>query len=153
MLAYGLATFTPHVFPAYVYGGWWWWWWIIILFVWLLVLPPFGYGRRWYGVYRTRYGSPAAFAYMEQWQAVEARFIDSPAAAVQEADAIVSNMLRGNNDPALANDYRTAHAVTDKARNGEATTDELRGAMLAFRAIFEHFSGGTSNGGPPPVRT
>jgi len=33
--------------------------------------------------------------------------------------------------------YRAAHAIALRARKGEATTDELRAALIHYRALFQ----------------
>lgn len=137
-----LRTIDPHPLLAYGYGygggwGWWWWWIALIIFFWLIFLPPWGYGRRWYaGRGTTAVGSYSGEDSGMRWQAVEAHFVDSPTAAVAEADAIVARLLRGRKDDALNADYRAAHDTLQQAGSG-ADTDSLRRTMLAYRSIFE----------------
>ena len=91
--------------------------------------------------------------YIGEWEAVQARFIDHPRGAVTEADELVSTLLLARGYPVTAFDqraadvsvdhpvlmepYRSAHAVA--VRNGpvQATTEELRTAMVQYRAIFD----------------
>jgi ABC-type multidrug transport system fused ATPase/permease subunit len=91
--------------------------------------------------------------FLAEWQAVQSRFVDHPKGAVTEADELVSTLLLARGYPVTAFDqraadvsvdhpvlmepYRSAHAVA--VRNGpvQATTEELRTAMVQYRAIFD----------------
>jgi len=91
--------------------------------------------------------------YLAEWDAVQARFIDHPRGAVTEADELVNSILKARgyeggafdrriadlsvNHAALVEPYRRANAVTVKAGRNEATTEELRSAMILHRAIIE----------------
>ena len=127
------------------WGWWWWWWWIVILFFfWVLLLPPFAYGRRWYTGYRS--GSAIRPLSVEddaaaQWQAIESHFVAAPASAVIEADRWATDMLsRRGTSPMSDPGYREAHAIALKAQRGEANTDELHAAMLTYRTLVMHAS-------------
>lgn len=132
----------PLLAYGWWYGGWWWWWLVLLLFFWLLLLPPFGWGTRWYGTYRMRRGAGVPSAdYTAQWQAVESHFESEPDAAVQEADGLVASLLtQTGNPPEVAERYRDAHSVTVKAQQHQATRDELRRAMMTFRALFDRLT-------------
>jgi hypothetical protein len=43
--------------------------------------------------------------------------------------------------PEVADNYRTAHAIADQQRAGQASTEELREAMLRYRSLFEQLVG------------
>lgn len=89
-------------------------------------------------------------AYKRRWSAVQEGFIDDPAAAVNTAAALVAAaqhdrgyppVVRGQELAALSvhhagplPGYRDALVTQD--RIGEASTDELRLAMLGFRGLF-----------------
>lgn len=91
--------------------------------------------------------------YLAEWEAVQARFIDHPRGAVTEADELINSILvaRGYeggpfnrriadlsvNHASLVEPYRRANAVTVGAGKNEATTEELRSAMILYRAIIE----------------
>lgn len=130
--------------PLIAYGwywGWWWWWLVILFFLWWLLLPPFSYGRRWYGGYRSRSGVGVGAGYPDGWQAIESRFIETPAAGVAEADRVVGALMsRARPTTGMAEEYRDAHAVTIKAQTGTATLDEMRAAMLTYRGLFDRLT-------------
>ena len=91
--------------------------------------------------------------YMAEWEAVQARFIDHPRGAVTEADELINSILvaRGYeggafdrriadlsvNHASLVEPYRRANTVTVGAGKNESTTEELRSAMILYRAIIE----------------
>ena len=120
---------------AYWYGGWGWgWWWLVafFFFIWLIFLPPFGWGSRWYGTRtRVRRGAPVV---TPEWESVESRFVEAPNDAVADADRIVTNLLPSEGGGLL--DYRAAHEVAEKAKRGEANDRELRSAMRTFRSMY-----------------
>lgn len=96
--------------------------------------------------------------YAERWQAAQRRFVDQPAPAVAEADALVSAVMseRGYpvsdefdqraadisvDHPVVVEHYRAAHAISLRATDGDASTEDLRQAMVHFRALFEELLG------------
>jgi len=90
--------------------------------------------------------------FAQQWDEVQARFVDSPKGAVLEADDLVCALMDtcgypvANFDqraadisvihPQLVENYRLAHATTTRAGKLEANTDELRAAMIHYRALY-----------------
>ena len=91
--------------------------------------------------------------YMAEWDAIQARFIDHPRGAVTEADELINTILKARgydggdfdrrvadmsvHHAALIEPYRRANAVTVRAARNEATTEELRSAMILYRALIE----------------
>ncbi|MEV6955744.1 hypothetical protein [Streptomyces sp. NPDC051183] len=91
--------------------------------------------------------------YAGDWRAVQERFVDRPEGAVAQADELVSRLMRERGYPAdnyggrvrdLSVDhgrtlqhYRAAHDVNVRTGDGQVTTEELRGAMVHYRALFE----------------
>ncbi len=91
--------------------------------------------------------------YLSEWDTLQARFVDHPRGAVTEADEIINSLLRTRGYPAgpfeqraadisvyhspLVEPYRRANAITVRAGKNEATTEELRSAMILYRALFE----------------
>jgi hypothetical protein len=120
--------------------GLWWLWipWCVALALWLLFLPPFEIvTRRQTRAGRARERAPAA------WLAVESSFLDSPPDAAAHADRIVDALLRDKHPSAdLLTGYQAAHELVERGRRGEASTDELRAAMLAYRVLYEYLTQG-----------
>lgn len=95
----------------------------------------------------------AADRYRDSWKHTQARFVDQPDVAVKEADSLVTTVMveRGYpmNDfgqraadvsvdhPNVVTNYRAAHTIADRAEHDDATTEELRQAMVHYRALFE----------------
>jgi hypothetical protein len=91
--------------------------------------------------------------YQGAWQMTQARFVDSPADAVAEADRLVTEVMSARgypmedfdqraadisvDHPHLVENYRSAHDISRKASRGDADTEDLRRAMVHFRALFE----------------
>jgi hypothetical protein len=91
--------------------------------------------------------------YFAEWEAIQARFIDHPRGAVTEADELINSLLRARGYEGgaferraadlsvhyanLVEPYRRANAIVVRAGKNEATTEELRSAMILFRAIAE----------------
>ena len=96
--------------------------------------------------------------YAERWQAAQRRFVDQPAPAVAEADALVSAVMseRGYpvsdefdqraadisvDHPVVVEHYRAAHAISLRATAGDASTEDQRQAMVHCRALFAELLG------------
>ena len=91
--------------------------------------------------------------FVTEWQAVQARFVDHPKFAVTQADALISSLLvargypKGNFEqraagisvsyPWLMQDYRRANAIAVRPGRVDASTEELRKAMIQYRTIFD----------------
>ncbi|HEX8114774.1 MAG TPA: hypothetical protein VF516_43890 [Kofleriaceae bacterium] len=88
-----------------------------------------------------------------RWQAVQAQFVDDPDGAVREAHALLVTVMReqgyptGRFDeevellsvhhPAAVQHYREAHRLADDRARGRSATEELRQAMIHYRALFD----------------
>ena len=91
--------------------------------------------------------------FVESWRKVQARFVDGPAGAVTEADQLlgdvmstrgypVSNFEQRAADisvdyPLVLENYRAAHEIAVRQTRGQASTEELRQAMIHYRTLFE----------------
>ena len=91
--------------------------------------------------------------FVAEWHSVQSRFVDHPKAAVTEADDLVNSLLEARGYPRAGFDqraddvsvtyprvmenYRLAHGVAVRPGQFEATTEELRTAMIQYRAIFD----------------
>jgi hypothetical protein len=98
---------------------------------------------------------PAADAakFRDAWVAIQARFVDDPKTSVVEADHLVYDLMakRGYpmgdferraadisvDHPAVVSNYRAARAIALQDERGEATTEELRKALVHYRALFQ----------------
>jgi hypothetical protein len=96
--------------------------------------------------------------FLEEWRLCQARFVDDPPGAVDEADRILSDIMRTRgyaaDDPydrltdvcAAYSDhssaYREANEIVIRHRRGDASTEDLRKAFVHFRALFDEVLGG-----------
>jgi hypothetical protein len=95
--------------------------------------------------------------YRGEWEEVQSRFIDHPRGAVTEADELVNSLLVARGYPAggfaqqaadvsvnhssLVGPYRTATGITSRAGKNEATTEEMRAAIIHYRTLFDALLG------------
>ncbi|HVH65976.1 MAG TPA: hypothetical protein VM674_08060 [Candidatus Acidoferrum sp.] len=98
--------------------------------------------------------------YAASWQQLQARFVDQPYQAVAEADQLVGTVMRERGYPTenfeqhaadasvdypeLVGNYREGHAVATRQKS--ANTEELRTAMLHYRALFQELLGERRDG-------
>jgi len=91
--------------------------------------------------------------YSKQWLAVQSRFVDSPKGAVAEADDLVSSVMKARgypvsdfdqraadisvDHPRVVENYRSAHEIALRVGKDQATTEDLRTAMIHYRSLFE----------------
>jgi len=104
--------------------------------------------------------------FIADWLAVQSRFVDHPKGAVTEADELVTSLLQARGYPVAGFEQRAADVSVDyplvmenyraaqdiAVRHGkiDATTEELRTAMIHYRAIFDEL---VQVGKPGEVRT
>jgi Fe-S cluster assembly scaffold protein SufB len=95
--------------------------------------------------------------YSAAWEEVQIRFVDSPKEAVETADELVTRLITdrgyptGDYDEHLANlsvehaatleHYRNAHEISARSKNDEAGTEDLRQALVHYRALFADLLG------------
>ncbi|MFD7612558.1 hypothetical protein [Streptomyces sp. NPDC059828] len=95
--------------------------------------------------------------YAEEWKGAEERFVDQPRQSVDEADHLVTQLMGDRGYPTdgyeqqvrdlsvehagTLEHYRAAHEVNARNKDGRATTEELRGAMVHYRALFKELLG------------
>jgi hypothetical protein len=86
------------------------------------------------------------------WRVVQARFVDDPASAVHDADDLIKAVMlaRGYEiedfgqrvadlsveHANVVQHYRAARVLADANREGRANTEELRQAVVHYRALF-----------------
>ncbi len=91
--------------------------------------------------------------FQDTWGRIQARFVDGPAGAVTEADQLLGDVMstRGYpvsdfeqraadisvDHPLVMQNYRAAHAIALRQTRGQASTEELRQAMIHYRTLFE----------------
>ena len=90
--------------------------------------------------------------YSESWREVQTRFVDEPSRSVTEADRLVTDVMRERgypmdefdqrvadvsvDHPEVVEHYRAAHSIHLANEEGEASTEDLRQAVVHYRALF-----------------
>jgi hypothetical protein len=88
----------------------------------------------------------------QAWTSLQGRFVDNPKGVVIEADRLVSEVMAKRNypvgdfesraadvsvdHPAVVANYRAARAIAVRDKAAEATTEDLRKAVVHYRALF-----------------
>jgi len=91
--------------------------------------------------------------YIERWRVIQARFVDDPLASVRDADHLVGDTMTARgypmatwdqraadvsvDHPQVVENYRAGHEISQTMEAGQATTEQLRQAMVHYRTLFE----------------
>ena len=98
--------------------------------------------------------APAEAArFSEAWKSLQGRFVDNPQGVVVQADQVVRELMlkRGYpmadfehraadisvDHPGVVQNYRAAQTIAVRGARGEASTEELRNAVVHYRALFD----------------
>lgn len=93
-------------------------------------------------------------AFAREWRRIQARFVDDPAGAVGEADQLVTQVMTARgypleddferraadlsvDHPVVVQNYRIARALALRRQSGEAGTEEMRQAVVNYRALVD----------------
>jgi len=95
--------------------------------------------------------------YAAEWAQVQARFVDSPSNAVRECDELITRLVSDIGYPTDGDDerlallsveyagtlgrYRDAHEISLRDAVGEASTEQLRQALVHYRTLFAELLG------------
>ncbi len=95
--------------------------------------------------------------YTEEWMTVQTHFVDQPRTALVEADRLVNSVMRDRgypvddfdqraadispDHPAVVDNYRAAHNIAQRSETGQASTEDLRQAMIHYRTLFDDLLG------------
>lgn len=95
--------------------------------------------------------------YSDEWTSIQTQFVDDPGAAVTRADDLITRVMdRIGYDadeydqredvisvkyPDAIENYRKAHEIAQMQDNGQASTEDLRDAMLRYRTLFQQLVG------------
>jgi hypothetical protein len=91
--------------------------------------------------------------FVESWRSAQARFVDSPGGAVTEADQLLGDVMSTRGYPVsdfeqraadisvgyplVLENYRSAHEIAIRQTRGQASTEDLRQAMIHYRTLFD----------------
>jgi hypothetical protein len=95
--------------------------------------------------------------YAAAWEEVQIQFVDNPSEAVTTADDLVTRLIAERGYPTHDYDdrladlsvehantlqhYRDAHELSVRSKAGEASTEDLRQALVHYRALFADLLG------------
>jgi hypothetical protein len=90
--------------------------------------------------------------YSEEWSRAQERFVDDPAGAIGNADRLIQAVMRERgypvedfeqraadvsvDHPEVVSNYRAARGISIANERGKASTEDLRTAMVHYRALF-----------------
>ena len=102
------------------------------------------------------------------WQKVQTLFVDDPKGAVTEADQVLRDVMskRGYpvtdfeqraadisvEHPRVVERYRAGHEIAVRHAQGQASTEDLRQAMIHYRVLFLELVGGSETASAEVVR-
>lgn len=88
-----------------------------------------------------------------EWHDVQARFVDDPPGSIRDADRLVNEVMQSRgypmadfdhraedisvDHPKVVRNYRAAHAIALRHGRGEASTEDLRQALVYYRDLFD----------------
>jgi hypothetical protein len=92
--------------------------------------------------------------FVEQWELVQARFVDEPPAAVDGAELLITTVMHERGYPVedfeeraslvaadhadVVEHYRAAHTAHERHRqSGDTDTEDLRQAFVHYRSLFD----------------
>jgi hypothetical protein len=92
-------------------------------------------------------------SFEQRWDEVQARFVDDPKGAVTVADSLVMEVMQARgypvgdfeqraadvsvDHPLVVENYRSAHDIALRHNRGQASTEDLRKAMVNYRTLFQ----------------
>jgi hypothetical protein len=98
--------------------------------------------------------------FVSEWRIVQSRFVDDPNGAVNDADTLVGRLMEARgypmsdfeqraadisvDHPRVVDNYRAAHEIALRHRRGQASTEDLRNAIIYYRSLFEELLQPTS---------
>lgn len=100
--------------------------------------------------------------FVSRWEDVQARFVDDPPRAVAFADALLGDLMKTRgypvsdfeqragdisvDHPIVVEHYHKAHEIAVRHERGDASTEDLRQAMIHYRALFDNLVGAQGPG-------
>jgi len=91
--------------------------------------------------------------FIDAWRTTQSHFVDAPTEAIKDADRLVSEVMSARgypvgdfeqraadisvDHPVVVENYRAARAIALANERGQAGTEDLRQAIVHYRALFE----------------
>jgi hypothetical protein len=101
--------------------------------------------------------------YLAEWATIQEQFVDAPQSAAAQAQGLVVAVVNERGYPtehrdqlladlsvehsAFLDHYRAATDISERATAGTASTEDLRQAMIHYRALFQELLGQPANAG------
>jgi hypothetical protein len=95
--------------------------------------------------------------YQESWYAIQSQFVDDPRTALSNADRLLLQVMAARgypiddfeqraadisvHYPVVVQNFRAGHQIAVRSLRGQATTEEIRQAMVHYRMLFEELVG------------
>jgi hypothetical protein len=92
-------------------------------------------------------------AYSQRWRQVQTAFVDNPSSALDDADRLLTEVMRERgypvddfdqraadisvDHPTVVENYRAAHTIHLSNRNGDTGTEQQRQAFVHYRTLFD----------------
>lgn len=92
-------------------------------------------------------------SFSTRWNEVQSQFVDDPRGAVTVADSLVTEVMQARgypigefeqraadisvDYPVVVENYRAAHGIALRHSAGQASTEDLRQAMVHYRTLFQ----------------
>ena len=92
-------------------------------------------------------------SFATRWNEVQSRFVDDPRGAVTVAESLVTDVMQARgypigefeqraadisvDYPLIVENYRAAHGIALRHSAGQASTEDLRQAMVHYRLLFQ----------------
>lgn len=91
--------------------------------------------------------------FVTRWQQVQAEFVDNPKSSLAHGDELLGEVMSARgypvqdfeqraadlslDHPVVVQHYHAAHGIALRHKTGQATTEDLRQAMIHYRALFQ----------------
>jgi hypothetical protein len=91
--------------------------------------------------------------FSEAWRHIQSLFVDDPKGAIGEADRLVNDVMSAKgypmadfaqraadisvDHPVVVEHYRSARQIVERNQAGTASTEDLRQAVIHYRALFD----------------
>lgn len=91
--------------------------------------------------------------FVGEWQRIQAEFVDSPENSIRDADILLQDVMSARgypvknfeqvaadisvDHPTVVQHFRAAHEIAVRHAHGEGDTEDLRKAMINYRALFD----------------
>lgn len=88
-----------------------------------------------------------------EWQRIQAEFVDNPENSIRDADILLQDVMSARgypvknfeqvaadisvDHPTVVQHFRAAHDIAARHAHGEGDTEDLRKAMINYRALFD----------------